>query len=473
MTLDESYVQLSETVMEALNSLGHRDCRTRAALRETGWDEIGSSGESYRVGLGEVKNAVGPLRDMAANHPLHKRGAQLRHAYIFGRGIEITGMSDKASKIINDTVNQSVLFSVDAQERLNLESFCAGNIFVFRNKKTNRFTHVPIEQIVEIIYDDFDTSYVRYVRREWYDANQNKIISRWFPTSDFEKNNQVKPTLDSRVDASRNQKFPVDRDHVVYIKTSPAFAGSPLGIPDSLAGALWSVAYSNYLSDSAALTHILKQVAWKITRAQNKEQADKNAVLVGRPGEGGVGATVGLSGEQQINSVGVPSAQVDFNGGQPLAAMTAASFGVPVIALLSSPGATGGSYGAATTLDEPTRNGFKAAQDSWIAFYLEVLRDINPKTREEEIVVSFPSITEDPPYRQLQSIAQAYATGAIFHDEYREAAIDTLGIKNLHPGEEPPETPDFNGSDPIPRQGNTGALSGGVDQGDTNHDDEN
>lgn len=469
MTLDGvSSMTTDDNVLLAAEAL----TRNLPGLDEgRGWTQLGGASSQYHVGLSDIKAAVPKLRLMATEHPLHKRGAQLRHSYIFGRGVEISGVAKSAQKVLDDTVNQSVLFSVDAQERLNLESFCAGNIFVFRNTKTNRFTHVPVEQIDEIIYDDFDTSYIRYVRRTWTDSNTNTTVTRWFPTADYARSGRVA----SRLGTGGGGEAAVDRDHVVYVKTSPSFAGSPLGVPDSMAGALWSVAYSNYLSDSAALTHILKQIAWKITRSQGKEQADKNAVIVGRPQNGGVGATVGLSGEQQLNSVGVPSAQVDFNGGQPLAAMVAASFGVPVIALIASPGATGGSYGAATTLDEPTRNGFKAAQDSWITFYSEILRDLNPPRSRNDVTVSFPSIDRDPAYRQAQSLANAYATGAIYADEYRASALDTLGVRDLHPGEEPPEPPEFGnkgGSDPIPRQGNTGAVPGGVDQGDTNHDND-
>lgn len=461
---------VSTVLTEGLVNLNNSRPTLRGLDEGPNWYNVAEQSEGYAVTINDLNQVTPILRNMAINHPLHKRGAQLRHAYIFGRGIEISGLTKEAEKVKQDTINQSVLFSVDAQERLNLESFTTGNIFVFKNVKTNRFTLVPMEQIREITYDTFDTSYIQFVRRVWKGPN-GEDVSRWYKTADFSKTNKDRRPRAANGGKFHGKEIPIDNDYVVYIKTSPAFAGSPLGVPDSLAGALWSVSYSNYLSDSAALTNILKRVAWKITNASSKEQAAKDSVQVGTPQKGGIGASVGLSGEQQLNSVGVPSAQVDFNNGQPLAAMVASSFGVPVIALLSSPGATGGSYGAATTLDEPTRNGFKAAQDSWVTFYTEILRDLNGPRTQSRVGVIFPSIDKDPAYRQMQSGAQAYATGAIFQDEFRSLSIDVLGIQDQHPGELP-ETPDFGGKDPIPRQGNSGAVAGGTDQGETNHDND-
>ena len=158
--------------------------------------------------------------------------------------------------------------------------------------------------------------------------------------------------------------------------------------------------------------------------------------------------------------------------------MVATSFGVPVIALLSSPGATGGSYGAATTLDEPTLKGMKAEQDTYKLFLQELLEDMGSPDAE----VSFPNISQDPTYRELQSLAQAYATGAISQQEYRDATLQLLDVTKIDDTLPKPDA--FNAgvdkqaeaeataqaSNPVPSQGNSGAVAGGNDQGDTNHD---
>ena len=155
--------------------------------------------------------------------------------------------------------------------------------------------------------------------------------------------------------------------------------------------------------------------------------------------------------------------------------MVATSFDVPVIALLSSPGATGGSYGAATTLDTPTVKGMRAVQDSWKLLYEEVLRDMGSPEAE----ANFPNIDEDPIYRQVQAVGIAYADGRLHQDEAREATVDLLDIQPKRNSLPKPDS--FNAgtdpddeSNPEAGQGNTGATPGGVDQNTTNHDgDEN
>ena len=423
-------------------------------LQSLNWQEIGSYGREADVTTDDIHRAAQVLRSMAQSHPLHVRGAQLRFAYTFGRSMNITGLNKAAESVVNDPRNQQVLFSADAQERLNLEAFTTGNIFIFRNRRTNDMVLVPSEEISEVYTDTFDTSKLMYVERTW--ENRGRFTRKLFPTSLVDR------------PLNRYDNLGVDQEWVVYHKASKSFAGQALGIPESLGGAMWSVAYSKYLTDSATLTHILKQIAWRITNAQGAGAAQGAAMRMTNPQEAGkVGGTAAFAGDTMLQSVGVPSAQVDFNNGQPLAAMTATSFGVPVIALIASPGATGGSYGAATTLDTPTLKGFEAVQDSWASFYETILRDLVPKTRRDDVKVTFPEIDKDPAYRHMASASLAFEGGAIWRDEYRSAALTALGLSDNHDGQLPPEPKKDNVT---PAQGVAGAVPGGMDQGDTNHD---
>lgn len=443
----------TDEVMESLASRVN-------SLREIGWQEMGSGAANpeLEITIEDVHNMAQVLRPMAQSHPLHIRGAQLRHAYTFGRGIIVSGLNKKVEDTINRPRIKQVLMSVDAQERLNMEAFVTGNIFLFRNRRTNDMVLVPAEEISEVYVDSFDTSKLLYVKREW--IRHGKPVNEIFPTSQVEK-----------VPAQHDNEN-VNKEWVVYHKASKSFAGQPLGVPDSFGGALWSVAYSKYLSDSATLTHILKQIAWRITKAQTGGQARASALEMTNPqNDGRVGGTASLAGDQNLQSVGVPSSQVDFNNGQPLASMVATSFGVPVIALIASPGATGGSYGAATTLDMPTLKGFEAVQDSWTLFYETILRDMVPATRREQVSVTFPEIDKDPAYRAVASLGMAFESGVLWRDEYRTMALRLTGAPDLHDGKLPPEPEN---TDVVPAQGKTGAVPGGVDQNETNHDgDEN
>jgi hypothetical protein len=455
---DEQQIQI-EQLRESISS-------RMLALEDIGWDKISGSKDDGGPGLSTLKTLIPNLRDMAAVNPLHNRGAQLRHSYVFGRGVEFTNLTPATQAVIDDLYNQATLFSVSGYETNNLEMFCAGNLFILRTEKTNQFSLVPIEQIAAEATDPDDPSRVRYFLREW--NNGTEKVQRWYPVSRYKKTQVGRGRRGSIAQTLtyNSVEIPVAQDTVIYHETTQRQGGWRYGIPDSLAGAVWA----GYLTDNATLVKALQQIAWAITSA-TKTGSSNAAIGVAQPGTGG---TAAMGSGNTLSSVGVPSAQVNFNNGQPLAAMVATSFGVPVIALLSSPGATGGSYGAATTLDTPTIKGMKAIQDSWKLFYKEVLADIGSPDAE----VNFPNIEQDPTYREVQSIGQAYADGRLFQEEAREATVQILDVRKARKGLPKPDA--FNAgkapsdtSNPEPSQGNSGAVPGGTNQDDTNHDGDN
>lgn len=446
------------------DSVEHLSESLAGVLQERGWYPIL---HDRGMALSEIQSVCQGLRLMAKQHPLHARGSQLRHSYIFGRGMRVDGLSKKQQAIYDDPANQATLFSVNATVTLNMEKFCTGNVIVVRDTVLDTFTIVPLEEISDLRCDSFDGSRVMYIKRTW-SVGEEPSQSIWIPTAWVTRNRKRLP---GRI---AGDSAPVKRRYVAYVSSSQRHAGWAWGVPDSLAGAIYSRAYSEYLQNSSSLSKALSMIAWSVTSKARGGAKDTAAKVHAAQQTGSVGGTAVNNGTSQIAGVGVPSAQVNYNNGQPLAAMVAASFGVPVIALLSSPGATGGSYGAATTLDTPTVKGFEAEQDIWSTFFEEILRDIDPEN--DDMHVSFPSIEQDPGYRKMSSATAAYAGGAIFQDEFREVALDILDQPDRHPGEVP-EPDEFNaGSDPAddsniaPSQGNSGAVPGGFDQDDTNHE---
>lgn len=438
-------------------------------LENVGWKLIsGYDQDDEGIDFETLKELSEKLREMAATNPLHVRGAQLRHAYIFGRGMSFQNVTQpRVKKALDDPHNKAVLFSVAAYETNNLALFTDGNLIVLRNEKTNRFTSVPIGQITAVRLDPDDNSVIQYIRRQWSSNGNDKVL--WYPLSRFKKSDGIQKTITLR----GGKTEPVSQDTVAYHKPSKRFTGWTWGIPDSLAAMIWSVAYSGYLQDNSKLVHALSKFAWAIT-SKSTAGADKVAAKVETPG---VGGSAILGEGNALGSVGVPSAQVNMNNGQPLAALVAASFGVPVIALLSSPGATGGSYGAAQTLDEPTIHGFEAEQDAWKDFYAEIVSDLGAKG----VVVEFPNIQNDPAYRQIASIGQGVELGVLHRDEGRAGFLNILDVPKLHDGLPPDPAEQAaklqmkvdKANQVMSGQGQAGAVPGGTNQGDTNHDADN
>lgn len=454
---------LLETQSRQIDLLEERLADKLIALEDVGWLQInGSMQKENGPDLETLGRIVPNLRDMAAMHPLHVRGAQLRHAYIFGRGLSISGIEESTQRLIDNAYNQEALFSVQAYETYNLERFCAGNFFVKRNEKTNILTVIPLEQIKGEVTDPDDTSRIRYVLREWSDGND--VLRKWYPIARYKRS--LKGSRGKKATGKIRQYFeyggkrvPVAQDEVMYHDATHRQAGWAYGIPDSMAAAAYSVTYSEYIKDNAKYVKALQQIAWAISTA-SKKGTQNAAVQMAQPGSG-VGATAVFGSGNSLQGVGVPSAQVNFNNGQPIAALVAASLGVPVIALLSSPGATGGSYGAAQTLDSPTIKGFQAAQDSSKILLEEIIRDMG----SPNAIVTFPALEQDPAYREVQSIVTAKEAGLLHQDEAREGVFRVMDVEKLH-DEMPPDNPDFQSA----AQGRQGDVPGGFNQGDTADD---
>lgn len=447
--------QVDEQVANIVESYAMRALQ----IEDIGWQQISGASPQNNAGflLDDLKRISEDLEGALTN-PLHKRGAQLRQDYVFGRGVNFNNLSEKTERLLRENPDLKEFFSVGTYRTMNSARFTAGNFFVMFDVYTWTPTIIPISQITGIATDPDDDMKIRYIQRTWGDGNR-----MWIPLARYRK------TLVGRGKTNRlpkylgkdTEKVKVAQDKQFYFSSSDRLPGWTLGIPDSLAAKVWTLAYTGYLQDNTTLVKALSQFAWKVTSNTSKGVANA-ALQVATPG---TGANVATGAGNDLQAVGVPSAQVSFDHGQPLAAMIATSFGVPVIALLSSPGAGAGSYGTAQTLDVPTLKGMRAIQDSWIFFFEEILRDMGSANVE----VQFPSLEEDPAYRTVASVALAYEAELLHQDEARQSMLSVLDVLKLH-NKAPKKT---EVTSIVPRQGVSGAVPGGVSQGDTNHDGDN
>lgn len=429
----------NEQLQESLNSL---------RLEDVGWTKIlGESEQDGGFSLETLKGVTETLRDMAATHPLFKRGAQLRHGYVFGRGMGFD-VKPGTQKKMDEPYNKEALFSTSAWETLLLARFTDGNIFVIRDKVTDELTRIPLKQITGYVTDPNSAERIWYVRREW--TANSTTHATWYAL------NTVKRPQTSV------QNEPVDGRHVMYVGRANRQTGWTWGVPDSLAAMTWAIAYSEYIKNNATLVRAYSSIAFKLSSATKGGQAAAAASVAV---QGGTGGTAIQGPATDLTAMPNMGSGVNFNNGQPIAALVAASFGVSVIALLSSPGAAGGSYGAAQTLDSPTIRVMESVQDWFDEFYTTILRDMKSPNAK----VSFPSIETDPVYRQMQSIAQGVAQGFLWREEGRNAALQLVDLPFTKEGLPVPDEFTKLKSDPVPSQGNTGAV-GNIASDVTNND---
>lgn len=434
-----------------------RESMTTLAIQfeDIGWTRLlGEEMDTDGPSLDSLKKMYEPLRDLAGGNPLMKRGEQLRHAYIFGRGVVFSGVKPAAKSVMEDPYNKACMFSVNGYATMNRTIYTDGNYFLIYDERTKALINVPMDQITAVQTHESDSSRVQYLRRTW--TANGKERQMWYPLNKFKASNKIADSLDVG-----GKKEAVDQRAVIFHYAPNKQSGWTFGLPDSFAAALWAKAYSEYLQDNKKLVKALSQFAWKVT--QNTKAGVANAAAqVKTPGTAG---TAVLAQGTDLNAIPRAGSDVNFNNGQPLAAMVAASLGVSVIALLSSPGASGGSYGAAQTLDFPTIRVMQAAQDGWIEFFEEVLHYL----KSVAATASFPAIETDPVYRELSVMAQMVELGLLYREEGRGLAVQRLDIAEPKAGL--PELPDSQTGGVVPKQGNTGVGNPASDI--SNHDGDN
>jgi len=407
--------QNNEILAESYSALA----RATLDFDEKGWSPINQFNDEG-IRLEDVKVVARQSRRQSASNPLLKRGAMLRASYVFGRGFKMSSKSNplppRFQAIVDDPINQQVLFGEAACKKNERALFTDGNFFVRYDKRNRRFSRVPLDEITGWATDPDDPEIIRYYLREYerrqpvtdpYATYTAETIKVWYPL-DY---------VDTPV--ARINNIPVDRNFVIIDSKSNDETGSLWGVPDSLPALPWTWAYSEYLKDGSKMLKALSSIAWQVKSKTAKGGANISSKLINNrevAATAVTGADIEMSAMPRNNSV-------DLATGQPLAAMAATAMEVSVDALLSGPGQSAG--GGAQVLDQSTLNAAYARQGNWSDFFLRVLRVIGVP----EPSVTFNNIIVDPAYRSVQSLGQAWMTGLFDAGVMQDAMAEQLGIE--------------------------------------------
>jgi hypothetical protein len=405
----------SEILAESYSALA----RATLDFDEKGWSPLNQFEESG-MQLQDVKIVSAHARKQAASNPVLKRGAMLRSSYVFGRGFKMSSrnrpLPPRYMEIVNDPINQKVLFSESAAKKNERALFTDGNFFVRYDRRNRRFSRVPLDEIAGWATDPDDPEVIRYYLREYqrrspvtdpYNSYQAETVKVWYPL-DY---------VDNPV--SRINDIPVDRNFVIIDIKSNDETGALWGLPDCLPALPWSWAYSEYLKDGSKMLKALSGIAWQVKTKTAKGGANISSRLINSKE---VAATAVTGADIELNAM-PRNNSVDLNTGRPLAAMAATAMEVSVDALLSGPGAEGG--GGTQVLDQSTLNAAYGRQGNWEDFYTRVLRVIGVP----EPHVTFNNIIVDPAYRTVQSLAQAWMTGLFSPQVMQDSMAEQLGIE--------------------------------------------
>jgi hypothetical protein len=407
--------QDNEALAESYSALA----RATLDFDENGWAPLNQF-NSTGMALADIKTVSESARKQTASNPILKRGAMLRASYVFGRGFKMaqggSTLAPRFQKVIDNPVNQQVLFSESACKKNERALFTDGNFFVRYDRKNRIFSRVPLDEIAGWATDPDDPEIVRYYLREYqvrqpvtdpYYNTKNETIKYWYPL-DY---------VDKPVDEING--IPVDKNMVIIDTKANDETGGLWGLPDALPALPWSWAYSEYLKDGSKMLKALSSIAWQVKTKSAKGGANISSKLVSNKDVAQTavtGADIDISAMPRNNSI-------DLSTGRPLAAMAATAMEVSVDALLSGTGDTGG--GGAPVLDQSTLNAAYARQGNWEDFFLRVLRVMGVP----EPTVTFNNIIVDPAYRSIQSLSQAWMTGLFGKNVMQSAYAEQLGIE--------------------------------------------
>ena len=409
--LSESYSALARATLE---------------FDEKGWAPLNQFTDTG-MELQDIKIVSDNARRQTAANPILKRGSTLRASYVFGRGFKMSQagspLAPRFQKIIDDPINQQVLFSEAACKKNEKSLFTDGNFFVRFDRRNRIFSRVPLTEITGWATDPDDPEIIRYYLREYqvrepvtdpyntYLAETRKV---WYPLDYVEK------------PVAQINGITVDRNMVIIDTKANDETGSLWGLPDALPALPWSWAYSEYLKDGSKMLKALSAIAWQVKSKSAKGGANISSKPVSNKE---VAATAVTGADIEMNAM-PRNNSVDLATGQPLAAMAATAMEVSVEALLAGSGSTGG--GGSQVLDQSTLNAAYARQGSWEDFFMRVLRLIGVP----EPTVTFNNIIVDPAYRTIQSLSQAWMTGLFSAEIMQDAMAEQLGIEA--PGFVPP-----------------------------------
>ena len=453
------------------------------ALEDRNWEQLLGGSDHDGLSLDSLKSISGEIREAMLKPtlaPLVNRGAQLRHSYVWSKGVKIpeapktTKPGPKSAETvaferIGNPINQDNVFSSDAHEEMERALYSDGAFFLLGDKATKILRRVPLSEITGFISNPDFADEVWAWKRSWlsYQADgSTKTETAWYYTAECPQ------PADKR--AAAIDSIPVDHGKEFLVKTVNRHVGWPLGIPDAVAIVAWAKLYAEFMKYGYVMNRALATIAFTAT-PQTKKQGEKSAVrLAGATGAGQ--AAIGAN----IAPVATAGRGYDFDAGRPLAAMAATSVQVSIVHLLSDPGAAGSSYGSASNLDLPTKRAIVSRQKSWVAYFERVLKWLGL----EEPAVSFPSLEEPDFYREMQGLVLGWNSGLLHEDEVRARLLELLNIitdkqdapagvllpnnekswerSDIDPNEEPGQT----GSTAAPDQG----RSKGTGKGRDSHD---
>ena len=442
-----------DIISEVMDDMAARNPESAELLREAtprveamlqsedvGWSKMFSGamdGGEEGPSLDKVKEFSDLSREMALGSPLIARGLDLRTSYVWSKGITIEGAPEATSsvtrrgpksaeeKFFTSKSTQRYLLSSEAHKDMESSAYNDGHYFLLGDDKTKSIHPIPFKEIDSVcLSEDYNGEAVAY-RRTWTHyptlGGQGVEKSEWYYVYGYEG---ARTNPDGASPASGITST-VNKEKTLFVKVFNTFVGWALGTPDTLPALSWARAYAEMVSDGRVVS---KANAKFVYKAKAKTAAGARDAAAKASNSKGVGNIAGLGNENDLVSIPQSNRAYDFNGLRPIAAQVATALNVSVVHILSDPGAAGSSYGSASNLDLPTKRAMVSRQSEWVGFIQDVLK----WGTKNDYNVSFPTLDDPDPYREMQLVTMAWNSGLIHEDEARDKTLSVGGVTPLH-----------------------------------------
>lgn len=424
--------ELSTQLAEALPRV-----QAMLQLEDRGWIELSSglTGNSNIEGpeLDLIKEAAEMSREMVHGSPMISRGLDLRTSYVWSKGIVLEdpsedttgpreakrGRKSKKEKFLSDARIKRYVLGPEAFKDMEAAAFTDGQFFFLGDDKEKTGHPIPLSEIDEVFLDPDYAGEVRAYRRNFKEypvGEKPKQRIVWYYVDSF-TGARVNPEPNSRLTGTGGEvKIEVDKDKTLFVKSFNSMIGWPLGVPDSLTALKWARLYAEMVNDGKIVSKANAKFVYKVKNTTAKGATNAAAKA---SNSAGVGNVASLGNNNDLISIPQANRSYDFNGLRPIAAQAATAMNVSVIHLLSDPGAAGSSYGSASNLDLPTKRAMVSRQAEWVGFIERILK----WGTGNDIKVSFPSLDDPDPYREMQLVTMGWNSGTIHPEEMRARTI--------------------------------------------------
>ena len=446
----------------------------RALLGDPGWQRFTAVTQQEFTGEG-MRQMRAVCRLMAIANPLIRRGLNLRSAYVWGQGVEITarangqrdGEQDVQSVVaafLRDDANARAFTGASARDRLEHALGTDGEFFVvlFTRPRSGwvQARVIVADEISDIICNPEDRSEPWFYRRTWTEVSYDE-----HGVQEPRQREQLYPAVDYRPVMRPKRYAGLDVDWhapILHVDVNRP-EGWQRGIPDAYAAVNWARAYKEFLENWATLMKSLARFAWRLT-AKGSQRGQAKARLAAPPPVDSAGSPQDVGGvaltpiEQQLEAIPKSGATIDAESGRPLAMMVSSALDVPVTMLLSDPGQTG-ARATAETLDQPTELAMGQRRELWSQVMLRVLRYViaeqvraphgglqgtvkrDPVTGREVvrlagdtsdvIDVSWPDLDDTDPVKVVAAIKAASETGTVPPELVLRLLLTALGVRDV------------------------------------------